>query len=191
MVAPLLVAALTPFVKDLFENGLSMLGNAIAAKGKAKVEEVLGVKLPPEGQPLTPEQVIRMRELEMTHEEALLEMAIRKQELDLETDRLAVDNTKDARSMNVEVQSSEHAAPIAKVAAYYLDFMIVGATLLLACIIIFKAVPTENKEIVYTVFGALLAHCGTILNFHRGTSSSSKAKDDSINTALKNAGASS
>jgi hypothetical protein len=91
MVAPLLIAALTPFVKDLFANGLSLLGNAILAKGKEKVEETLGVKLPPEGQPLSPEKLAEMRQLEFTHEEKLLELGIKKQELELEAEKSATE----------------------------------------------------------------------------------------------------
>ncbi len=91
MVAPLVVAALTPFVKDLFANGLSLLGNAVLAKGKEKVEEALGVKLPQEGQPLSPEKLAEMRQLEFAHEEKLLELGVRKQELDLEATRIATD----------------------------------------------------------------------------------------------------
>jgi len=64
-----------------------MLGNAIMSKGKAKVEETLGITLPPEGKPLTPEQLADMRELEMTHEETLLAMAVRQQELNLELEK--------------------------------------------------------------------------------------------------------
>jgi hypothetical protein len=92
MVAPLIIAALTPFVKDLFANGLSLLGNAILSKGKEKVEETLGVKLPEEGKPLTTAELKQMRELEFTHEEKLLELGIKKQELELEGERVAQDN---------------------------------------------------------------------------------------------------
>ncbi len=91
MVAPLVIAALTPFVKDLFANGLSLLGNAVLAKGKAKVEETLGVKLPPEGQPLSPEKLAELRQLEFAHEEKLLELGIKKQELELEATKSATE----------------------------------------------------------------------------------------------------
>lgn len=91
MVAPLVIAALTPFVKDLFANGLSLLGNAVLAKGKEKVEETLGVKLPPEGQPLSQEKLAEMRQLEFTHEEKLLELGIKKQELELESEKSATE----------------------------------------------------------------------------------------------------
>lgn len=91
MVAPLVIAALTPFVKDLFANGLSLLGNAILSKGKEKVEETLGVKLPADSQPLSPEKLAEMRQLEFTHEEKLLELGIKKQELELEAEKTATE----------------------------------------------------------------------------------------------------
>lgn len=84
---PILAAALTPFVKDLFANGLSLLGNAILTKGKDKVEETLGVKLPPDGQPLTRAELLEMRKLEFEHEERLLELTTKARELELEADK--------------------------------------------------------------------------------------------------------
>lgn len=91
MVAPLIAAALTPFVKDLFANGLSMLGNAIMSKGKAAVEEKLGVKLPDEQKPLTPEQLVRMRQLQFDHEEKLLELGIEKERVVLELEKVSAE----------------------------------------------------------------------------------------------------
>lgn len=88
MVAPLLLAA-APFVKDLFANGLSLLGNAVLSKGKAAVEEKLGVKLPDDEARLNPEQLEKMRQLEFDHEEVLLELSIKKQELELKSEEIA------------------------------------------------------------------------------------------------------
>lgn len=87
MVAPLIAAVLTPFVKDLFTNGLSMLGNAVLSKGKAAVEEKLGVKLPDEAQPLSPDQLVTMRQLQFDHEEVLLELGIAKAKVELELEK--------------------------------------------------------------------------------------------------------
>lgn len=87
--APLIVAALTPFVKDLFASGLNLLGNAVMTKGKEYVEKQLGVELPPKGKPLTPEQMTALREIEFKHEEALQQMAIRRAEIDLEGEKVA------------------------------------------------------------------------------------------------------
>lgn len=185
MVAPLIAAALTPFVKDLFANGLSMLGNAIMSKGKAAVEEKLGVKLPDEQKPLSPEQLVQMRQLQFDHEEKLLELGVEKAKVELEDKKADIDNTKDARRMNADVQMSENAAHIAKVAAYYIDFIIVLATVFMIAIIFFVGVPIENKELAYMALGSLLTMCGTILNFHRGTSSGSKSKDAALRSVLE------
>ena len=185
MVAPLVMAALSPLVKGLLANGLSLLGNAIVAKGKAAVEEKLGVKLPDEQAQLTPEQLEHLRSLQFDHEEALIELAIKKAQVELEADRIVLENVEGARKMNASIQESAEAAKIAKVAPYVLDFIIISVTLLLAGIIMFHAIPTENREIIYTVFGSLLTMCMTILNFHRGTSAASKNKDDTILEAMK------
>ena len=91
MVAPLVIAALTPFVKDLFANGLSLLGNAVLAKGREKLEETLGVKLPEDDKALSPEQLAHLRELEFAHEEKLLELGIKRQELMLEAEKSATE----------------------------------------------------------------------------------------------------
>src|SRR5574340_1068673 len=124
MVAPIIAAALSPLVKGLLANGLGLLGNAIMAKGKAAVEEKLGVTLPDEATQPTPEQLEHLRELQFDHEESLIELAIK-------SDRLAVENTEGARKMNAAIQESAQAAKIAKVAPYILDFVVVSVTLLL------------------------------------------------------------
>jgi len=184
MVAPV-IAALTPFVKGLFANGLSLLGNAILSKGKAAVEEKLGIKLPDENVPPTHEQLIELRQLEFDHEEKLLELDIEKQKLELESDKLAVENTQGARDMNTRIQESANADHIAKVAAYYLDFLVVGVTLIVAILVIFVDMPATNEKIAFMALGSLLTLCGTIVNFHRGTSASSKGKDETILHAMK------
>lgn len=91
MVAPLLLAALSPLVKGLFENGLHMLGNAVLAKGKAAVEEKLGVKLPDEQQAPTPDQLLQMRQLQFEHEEALLAFGVEKEKISLELEKSATE----------------------------------------------------------------------------------------------------
>lgn len=89
MVAPIVIAALTPFVKDLFASGLNLLGNAVMSKGKEYVEKKLGVELPPEGSPIPPEKLAELRKLEFDHEETLQQLAIRRAEIDLEGEKLA------------------------------------------------------------------------------------------------------
>ena len=63
----------------LAENGLGLLSSAIQAKGKEVVENTLGVKIPDAP---TAEDVAKLRQLQYEHEEKLLELGIKKAELE-------------------------------------------------------------------------------------------------------------
>ncbi len=168
---------LAPIVATLAQNGFNILANAITAKGKEFVEDKLGVKIE---EPQTPEQLMKLKQLEIEHEEFLLEMGIKQAELELKEKQIDNENTASARKMNETIQTSEQASDLAKNAAYYIDFFIIGATLILAWFTFFQPIPQVNKELVYMALGSLLTMCGTILNFHRGTSSRSEKKDATI-----------
>ena len=93
-------------------------------------------------------------------------------------------NTDSARDMNAKVQESSNASWLAKNTAYALDIGIVAATIFLAWFAFMKGVPEANKELVYMALGSLITMCGTVLNFHRGSSQGSKDKASEIQ-ALK------
>lgn len=93
-------------------------------------------------------------------------------------------NTDSARDMNAKVQESTNASWLAKNTAYALDIGIVTATIFLAWFAFMKGVPEANKELVYMALGSLITMCGTVLNFHRGSSQGSKDKASEIQ-ALK------
>lgn len=162
---------LAPILTELAKNGLNILAGAITAKGKDVIEEKLGVDI--ESALTSEEGIFKLKQLEVDHEEFLIEAAQKKAELDLE-------NTKSARDMNTRIQESQNASNLAKNAAYYLDFLIVVATLIMGYILFFVEIPEENMQLLYMAFGSLITMCGTILNFHRGTSNSSKEKDSVI-----------
>lgn len=65
----------------LLSQGLSLIGNAVLAKGKDWVEEKTGVKL---DQPLTAEDTLKLRQYEMDHEEELLRLRIEEKKLGIE-----------------------------------------------------------------------------------------------------------
>ena len=111
--------------------------------------------------------------------------AAKLQELELEFAKLDMANTADARNMNSKIQESTSASWLAKNSAYILDFSIVGATIIMTWIVFFKGVPTQNKEIAYMAIGSLITMCGTVLNFHRGSSAGSKAKTEDLMKAIK------
>ncbi len=99
-------------------------------------------------------------------------------EINLKEFELHNANTDSARKMNAEIQNSSSASWLAKNIAYVIDCVIVTATLLLSWFAFIKGVPPENKELVYMALGSLLTMCGTVLNFHRGSSQGSKDKND-------------
>jgi len=177
---PVLVAA-------LLEKGLGLLGNAVLAKGKDVIEKELGIDL--ESATQTPEGLQKLRQLEIDHEEYLLDHAIKKAELELKDKALDISNTTNARDANAKIQESANASTLAKNAPYIMDFFIVGGTMLLAYFIFFIGIPPQNKDIAFAAFGSLLTLCGTIVNFHRGSSSSSKDKD-ALLSAMHQQGAS-
>jgi hypothetical protein len=111
--------------------------------------------------------------------------AAKLQEVELEYAKLDMANTASARDMNSKIQESANAAWLAKNAAYILDFAIVSATIIMTWIVFFKGVPTENKEIAYMAIGSLITMCGTVLNFHRGSSAGSKSKTEEMMKGLK------
>jgi hypothetical protein len=176
-----------PFVLSLLSQGLGLLGNAVLSKGKDVIEEKLGINI--EQAMMSDEGKQKLLQLQNDHEEFLLTNATENRKIDLqqlalgvEEKKIDVDNTKNARDSNTKIQESQYASFLAKNAAYIIDFVIVIATVLLITLMYFKGVPTENKEIAFTAVGALLTMCGTILNFHRGSSSGSKSANATIAT---------
>ncbi len=75
-------------VQTLASQGLSLLANAVMAKGKEVIEEKLGVSLD-----TTPPHILREKEIE--HEEFLLTAAIKQQELKIEEEKVAQGNVTD------------------------------------------------------------------------------------------------
>jgi hypothetical protein len=65
----------------LLTQGLSLIGNAVMAKGKDWVEEKTGVKL--DG-PLSDADATKLRQYEMDHEEELLRLRIEEKKLGIE-----------------------------------------------------------------------------------------------------------
>lgn len=90
-------------------------------------------------------------------------------------------NTANARDNNTKVQESQNATKLAKNTPFVIDFIIVISTVLLGFALFAFEIPIQNKELAYMMFGAMLAHCGTIINYHRGSSNGSASKSELIN----------
>lgn len=68
-------------IAPLLAQGLNLLGNAVLAKGKDWVEEKTGVKIQPN---MSDEDVLRLRQYEMDHEEELLRLRIEEKKLGID-----------------------------------------------------------------------------------------------------------
>ena len=106
--------------------------------------------------------------------------AAKLQELELEYAKLDMANTADARKMNSEIQNSTAASWMSKNIAYCIDIAIVTSTIGLTAMLMTSSVPQENKELALMAFGSLVTLCGTVVNFHRGSSQGSKDKSKGV-----------
>lgn len=174
---------MAPLIAALIKAGLGTLASAVISEGKDVIQEKLGVDI---GSMLgTEEGKLKLKELELKHEEFLITAAQKAADQQLEEQKEDNKNTASARDMNAAIQQSANADHLAKVAAYYLDFIIILSTVGLAYTIFLSETKLVNQELAYTAFGSLLTMCGTILNFHRGTSKSSSNKDSTIDVLSK------
>lgn len=148
-----------PIVAGLLAQGLNLVGNAVLAKGKEWVEEKTGVKLAPD---MSPEELAKLRQYELEHEEEL-------QRLQLEENRLTYEDTKSARDMNTRINESSNATWLSKnIPAILALVVVVGGGVVLT---------TTNQADVRTAVVGLMT---LVLGFYFGTSSSSRSKDATI-----------
>lgn len=148
-------------IAPLLAQGLGLLGNAVLAKGKEWLEEQTGVDL---SKPLSPEDVAKLRQFEMEHEEELMRLRIEDKRLDYE-------DTQSARDMNTRINESASASTLSKnIPAILALIVIVAGFTLLAM--------TKEADVRTAVVGLMTL----VLGFYFGSSSTSKLKDDTIKT---------
>ena len=116
-----------------------------------------------------PELGLKLKQLEMEHKVQL-------QNILLERDRLDLQNTNSARTM--QVAALEQRDRFSKRFVYiYAGFTTLSSFIYIACVT-FMAIPKDNIRVVDTIIGFLLGTLiSTIVNFFFGSSSSSQAKD--------------
>jgi hypothetical protein len=149
-------------VSGLISNGLPKVADAVLEKGVDYVQEKLGVELKPEGD-MKPEDVSRLKEAAMKHEEFLVQA-------ELQDKANARELTKAA------LQSND---PFVRRFTYY--FITVWSVFAMTYIpfITFNAIPQENVRFADTILGFML---GTVMasmfSFLLGSSFGSRQKDD-------------
>lgn len=143
----------------LLSQGLGLISNAVLAKGKEWVEEKTGVNL---DQPLSAEDTLKLRQYEMDHEEELLRLRVEDKKLDLA-------DIQGARDMNTRINESANATWLAKNVPAILAIVVIGFGFLLLAI-------TKEADVRTAVVGLMTL----VLGFYFGSSSMSKAKDETI-----------
>jgi hypothetical protein len=161
-------------IAPLLSQGLSLISNAVMAKGKDWVEEKTGVKL---DQPLTEADTLKLRQYEMDHEEELLRLRIEDNKIDLESFKEEVKDRGSARERDMEFIKRGVTNNRANV-MFFLAVVMVG---LLVWIVWKDQNINEYVKGIFTlVLGRFLGYLDNIYSFEFGTTRGSKEKDETI-----------
>jgi hypothetical protein len=179
-----LPAVLLPLLQPLLSNGLNLVANAVAAKGKDYVEKKLGVELKPD---MSPEDIIRLKTAEMEHEEELMRLRIEDDKLDLAELELRLKDTDSARDREVQISTSDKAPLLNKIVTPVLALGVIGLTFVLFGAVMFdtSVVEPSRKDILIYILGVLSAISTQIVSYYFGSSQGSKDKSDQLKEALK------
>lgn len=177
-------AALAPILQPLLANGLSLVANAVMAKGKKVVEDKLGVELKPD---MSPEDLARIQIAQMEHEEELMRLRLEEDKLDLAELEMRLKDTGAARDREVAIATSDKAPLLNKVVTPVLALSILLLTFILFGVVMFDNTPVESsrKDILIYILGVLSAISTQIVSYYFGSSQGSKDKADQLRDALK------
>lgn len=90
---------MAPLIAKLFAFGATTLARTLLEKGKEKVEEKLGVKLPPMDSEPSVEEMAKLKQIDIEHTSALLELLASTEKVAQEnvTKRWEADNRSDSK----------------------------------------------------------------------------------------------
>lgn len=94
-------------------------------------------------------------------------------------------DTQSAREENTKIQESTNASWLSKNVGYCIDIFLIVVFSIMLVVIINRVVPEQNKELFYTAFGLLGSYVGQCINYHRGTSAGSHAKQKSLDAVVR------
>ena len=165
----------------LLQQGLGLIGNAVMAKGKEWVEEKAGVKL---DQPLSAEDVNKLRQFEMEHQEELLRLRIEEKKVGIEELQAYMADTKDARNMQIQALKSDD--PFVRRFIYYFAIFWSLASAAYIGFITFGEIPEKNVRFADTILGFVLGTLiATIVQFFYGSSKGSQDKTAALAKELE------
>lgn len=161
-------------IAPLLAQGLSLIGNAVMAKGQEWVEQKTGVKIKPN---MSDEDLLTLRRYEMQHEEELMRLRLEDNKLDLETFREEVKDRGSARDRDIEFIKRGMTNNRANF-MFFLAVVMVGVLVW----IVWKdqSINEYVKGIFTLVLGRFLGYLDNIYSFEFGTTRGSKEKDETI-----------
>jgi hypothetical protein len=191
MPLPIVAAAVSSIGGYLAKNGLELLSGIFrgaADKGTQKVaqiiEEKTGIDINKavEAQGLTEEELIKLKEFELQHQELLFQHAEAIEDLTLEREKAYLADRQNARALQVAALASND--PFARRFIYYfallltlLSFGFIFVVLFFPCLIVGQA----NRDLVNTIVGFLLGTTlSSVIGFFYGSSKGSQDKNDHI-----------
>ena len=171
---------MAPIIAALLQQGFSILGGALLSRGKDVVEEKLGIDI--DKALGTEEGRIKLKQLEMEHEQWLVEADIRRNEQELQGFKIEVEDRGSARARDAEfIKAGMHNSRA--------DAMFILA-LIVICGLVYivwkdQSVNEYVKGIFTLVLGRFLGYLDNIYNFEFGTTRNSRTKDVTIEQLSK------
>jgi hypothetical protein len=122
-------------------------------------------------------QQIDLEKIKVEVTRAVNEHLMKGMELQLEADRLIVEDRNSAREMQIVALKQND--PLAKRFVYFLSTLIILAAIFFGVALMFVEVPEANRDLVNQFVAVFLfAGAVTVLNFWFGSSKGSQAKDE-------------
>lgn len=172
---------LPALLQPLIANGLNLIGNAVLAKGKEWVKEKTGVDV--DKASLSKEDVMKLQQYEMDHEEELLRLKIEENRVSMELEKAFLEDRQNARGMNIEALKSDD--KFVRRFIYYLAIFWSLAAAIYIAFITFGYIPPENVRFADTILGFMLGTViASILGFFYGSSKGSQDKTEALTKEL-------
>ena len=142
-----------------------LIANALSVDENADFEDAL--------KNATPEQLVELQRIDA-------ELAARKREADIESERIAADDRQKAR---LAAQASD--SPSAQIGFGAAVFVFLGACLY--GLFMIEDIPDAVEPLLFGIIGALVRDAGSIISYYYGSSSSSAAQNASSSAVAEGA----
>lgn len=175
-----------PVVTALLGNGLSLIANAVLAKGTLFVKEKTGIDL--DKPQMSDKDLIDLKKFEMENEEELMKLRLEENKLDIELAKLYLQDTDSARAREVKIAESPSASwlnrntgPLLAILAIFVAF---GLFYKVTFSDILSQANMANKDILLYILGVLSAIVTQIFSYYFGSSTGSKQKSEQLDRMI-------